>query len=99
MDSSRKQMDSAQIRTQMPTHSCPMMGKGEVVKVDGEGEQETEQATSKARANIFVDFISKSHYQMVSLWVPKVGGGGSTRGTWQATLYWCECLCMCVCVW
>lgn len=40
-----------------------------------EQELEPEQATSTARANIFVDFISKSHYQMVSLWVPRVGDG------------------------
>jgi len=65
MDSSRKQMDNAQIRTQPDTHP------------------HTLGWTSTARANIFVDFISKSHYQMVSLrWdddlLGKGGRGGST---------------------
>lgn len=64
--------------------------------MDGEGEQETEQATSTARANIFVDFISKSHYQMVSLWVPKVGAGAAhvVRGRQL-----CIGVSACVCVW
>jgi len=40
------------------------------VRGEGTGNEGTGMATSTARANIFVDFISKSHYQMVSLWVP-----------------------------
>lgn len=46
--------------------------------------------TSTARANIFVDFISKSHYQMVSLWggrgLVEKGGGLYVRG--------CQCVCV-----
>jgi len=60
MDSSRKQMDIAQIHIQTRR----------AVRGEGTGNEGTGMATSTARANIFVDFISKSHYQMVSLWVP-----------------------------
>lgn len=58
-------MDSAQIRTQTKGRGAVDGGPEHCEEVLGIG-----TATSTARANIFVDFISKSHYQMVSLWVP-----------------------------